>query len=101
MTIKEHLQKAMGEVGIERVKGQYGFHLLRHTSGTLLYEKVRDLKQVQSVLRHSDISTTADIYVHSGEQIVREGAAILAEMILTNESANGALVVTQISELVS
>ena len=99
--IKEHLDKAMGEAGIERVKGQFGFHLFRHTAGTLLYQKFRDLKQVQSVLRHADISTTADIYVHSDEQIIREGATVLAEMILKQDSENGALSVTQTSGLVS
>lgn len=42
-------------------------HALRHTCGTLLYQKTRDLKVVQEVLRHSDINTTAR-YSHIIEQ---------------------------------
>lgn len=36
----------------------YSFHSLRHTYGTYLYEKTRDLRLVQKQLRHSKIGTT-------------------------------------------
>lgn len=35
----EHLQNAMDDVGIERVKSQHGFHIYRHTAARLLFDK--------------------------------------------------------------
>jgi site-specific recombinase XerD len=68
----KHLRQAMKDVGIKGEKYKYGFHIFRHSAGTLLYEKSRDLKLVQSTLRHSDISTTSDIYVHLSDEVLRE-----------------------------
>lgn len=55
----------------------------------------------KAVLRHSDISTTADIYVHTDEQIVTEGSAVLTETILGDFLLNCDPVVTQESEMIS
>jgi site-specific recombinase XerD len=95
--VRKHLHKAMDEAGIERVKGKHGHHIFRHSAGTLLYAKSRDLKLVQGTLRHSDISTTSDIYVHLGDEVLNEGSEILATEIL----GNGDLTVTQESKMVS
>lgn len=75
---------AIEKIGIQRERGKHGFHILRHSAGTLLYARSRDLKLVQGTLRHSDISTTSDIYVHLDDKVLREGTAILTEEILTN-----------------
>lgn len=40
------------------------FHSLRHTYATRLFEKEVPLKTVQTLLGHSDISITANIYTH-------------------------------------
>lgn len=40
------------------------FHALRHTYATKLFEKNVNLKTVQTLLGHSDISITANIYTH-------------------------------------
>jgi integrase len=40
------------------------FHTLRHTYATKLFEKNVNLKTVQTLLGHSDISITAEIYTH-------------------------------------
>jgi integrase len=95
--LRNHLYSAMDALGIKRVGGQYGFHIFRHTAGTLLYNKSRDLKLVQGTLGHSDISTTSDIYVHLDDKVIGEGTEILAEEILGNCD----LFVTQESEMVS
>ena len=43
-------------------------HELRHTCGTLLYEKTKDIYHVSRFLGHSDIGITTKTYVHSQMQ---------------------------------
>ncbi|HWN98691.1 MAG TPA: tyrosine-type recombinase/integrase [Blastocatellia bacterium] len=99
-TALEHLYNAMDAVGIKRLKSRFGFHIWRHTAGTLLFEKLGDLKQVQRVLRHADSATT-DLYVHADKHPIVEGVEVLAEAILAESQANGAPTVTQGSEMVN
>lgn len=49
------------QVGIEREKAHC--HALRHTFGTNCYRKSHDLRAVQQLLGHSNVSTT-EIYTH-------------------------------------
>src|SRR5262245_25374472 len=95
--LRQHLYKAMDKAEIKRMIWQYGFHIFRHSAGTLLYKKSRDLKLVQGTLRHADISVTSDIYVHLTDKVLGEGSALLTEEIL----ANCDLFVTQKSEMIS
>lgn len=95
--LRNHLGKAMKAVGITQIKGQHGFHIFRHSAGTLIYSKSRDLKLVQGTLGHADISTTSDIYVHLDDRIIAEGTEILAAEILGNCDPT----VTQESRMVS
>jgi integrase len=96
-TLRHRLYSAMDRAGVVRTARKYGYHIFRHTAGTLLYTRTRDLKLVQGRLGHSNISTTSDIYVHLEDKVAREGTEILAEEIL----ANCDLFVTQRSEMVS
>lgn len=41
-----------------------GFHVLRHTFGSKLYEKGVDIKTISELLGHSNISITSEIYIH-------------------------------------
>jgi integrase len=68
---------ALEAVGIERRKSSHGFHLLRHSGATLLYALTKDLKLVQNHARHSNISTTGDLYIHSEGLMSEEPSEIL------------------------
>lgn len=54
-----------------------GLHALRHTFGSLLLEKGVDLKTISYLLGHSDITVTANIYLH----ITREKAINSIEIL--------------------
>lgn len=47
------------------------FHGLRHTFASTLIENKVDVKTVSSILGHSDVSTTLDVYVHPSEETKR------------------------------
>ncbi len=47
------------------------FHCLRHTFASMLIENKMDVKTVSSILGHSDIRTTMDIYVHPSDDMKR------------------------------
>jgi integrase len=61
---KRVLYPAMEKAGIQRTVRAFGFHLFRHSAGSLMHEATGDLKQTQSFLGHSGISVTSDVYVH-------------------------------------
>ena len=46
-------------------------HELRHTYGTILRESGVDIYTIQKTMGHSDISITADIYVHNDIDVLR------------------------------
>lgn len=60
-------QKA-STAGIEKI---ITFHSLRHTALTRLYEKTKDIRLVQEVAGHANISTTM-IYTHISGADIRE-----------------------------
>lgn len=47
-------------------------HQMRHTTGTVLYEKCHDIFAVQSFLGHSNAVVTSNIYVHSNADDLRK-----------------------------
>lgn len=49
-------------------------HGLRHTAGNILRDMGADLKTIQERLRHSKLSTTADIYTHKNQNFNRSAA---------------------------
>ena len=58
------------------VKDKEGAHLLRHTYGTLLYSKVKDLALVQDMMRHEDPATTR-AYTHIDDERRRTATDVL------------------------
>ena len=55
-------------------------HDLRHTTATLLREDGASLKDIQERLRHTRLSTTADLYTHESELVSRETADRLEKL---------------------
>ena len=51
-------------------------HELRHTCGTLLYEKTKDIYAVSKFLGHSSINITAKYYVHADPDVLRSALNI-------------------------
>ena len=48
------------------------YHGLRHTFASILIENKVDVKTVSTILGHSDISTTLNVYVHPTENMKRD-----------------------------
>lgn len=47
-------------------------HELRHTCGTLLYARTKNIYAVSKFLGHANINITAKIYVHNDVDTLRE-----------------------------
>jgi site-specific recombinase XerD len=67
MVVEDYLRPAAVKAGVlkEGEKDRFGFHNLRHSLASFLVRKGTDVKTVQKMLRHSDVSTTLRIYAHS------------------------------------
>lgn len=74
----------MAAAGIEGQSAEYGFHVFRHSAGSVVWSKTRDLKLVQSMLGHAKPETKSEIYLHLREDACVEGATIMADEILPN-----------------
>lgn len=77
------LYPAMDKLGIKRQPRQHGFHIFRHTAGSLLHRHTGNTKLVQKALGHAHESTTSDIYVHLQPEIVADSVEVLADEILS------------------
>ena len=49
---------------IKVAKGKYNFHSLRHAAASLFIEQGMNPKRVQTVMGHSSITVTYDVYGH-------------------------------------
>ena len=71
----------MDAAGIKRGRRKHGFHIFRHSAGSIVHDQTGSLKQAQALLGHSRIDTTADTYVHVNEVTAKRGLEILAREI--------------------
>lgn len=63
-TYRAYYYRILDKLGLKRRK----FHGLRHTFASIMIESGADLKTVSSILGHSSVSTTMDIYVHPSDE---------------------------------
>jgi integrase len=65
--------KILEDADVPRVS----FHALRHTTASLLIAEDVQMKMIQELLGHSQISTTSDIYRHVFPQAFIQAAAAM------------------------
>jgi site-specific recombinase XerD len=82
---KEILYEALVAAGIKPGYRSHGFHLFRHSAGSIVHSITRDVKTTQELLGHSRLSTTADIYTHVKKAVGEEASEALAKAILPDQ----------------
>lgn len=82
-SVSHKIKELLRYTGI--VKDKEGTHLLRHTYGTLLYSKVKDLALVQDMMRHEDPATTR-AYTHMDDDRRRKATDVLDELFQNKSS---------------
>ena len=71
-----HLEPAAKEI---EIVGHFGWHTFRHTYATLLKGNGEDVKVVQELMRHANISVTLSEEIRNGSPLV----AVLPEDIVS------------------
>ncbi len=72
------LYPAMDKAGIDRGFRTHGFHIFRHTGGSIVRAQTGDMKLAQLQLSHAQMATTSDVYVHTDEGDLKKAAEALA-----------------------
>lgn len=78
---RDVLYPTLDGLGIARTRRAAGFHTFRHSAATIVNQKTGNLKLVQKLLGHSNLSTTADVYTHTSADADRRAALALEQAI--------------------
>lgn len=70
-------ERLRDKAGIDR---DVTVHSLRHTFATRLLERGVSMREVQELLRHEEMATTADIYSHVSEDLKQAAADRIADL---------------------
>jgi site-specific recombinase XerD len=70
-----------------KITKRIGWHTLRHTFGTLLNANGADLKTIQTLMRHANVSVTMDKYVQSLTPAKREAQRSIVGLLDPNGPA--------------
>lgn len=81
---KDVLYPVLDRLGIERHSRESGFHAFRHCAASFVNNETGNLKLVQNLLGHSNLSTTADIYTHNFTEAERGASEALEKAIFGN-----------------
>ena len=82
MLVADYLRPAAIKAGVLAKDDQhrFGFHNLRHSLASFLVRTKTDPKTVQTLLRHSNVKTTLQLYAHSvsEDRMTAQGLALTA-----------------------
>jgi integrase len=85
--LRQALQRVLRDkLNIHLGPREDGLHLLRHTSGSLVYQTTGSVKEAQQWLGHSSARITLDTYVHLGETQAQTAATVFARPAVTEQS---------------
>ena len=85
----DKIRPAAIKVGIRLVKGQrFGFHNFRHSLATFLVSRGKDVKTIQGLLRHANVTTTLDLYSQSIDAAKLEAQGDIALAITSTAAAD-------------
>jgi len=76
--MEDHVRPAAKRAGIEK---RLGWHVLRHTFGTLVKSQGADVATTQALLRHANVSITMDRYVQALTPAKREAQSRIVKML--------------------
>jgi len=76
--MEDHIRPAAKCAGIEK---QLGWHVLRHTFGTLVKSQGADVATTQALMRHANVSVTMDRYVQAVTPAKREAQSRLVKIL--------------------
>ena len=79
------MQDIMEGTGLQRKR----LYDLRHTAGSMLHALGVDTRTIQGVLGHSDISITANTYVHPDRSVYTDAAAKMSAFLRASQSGFG------------
>lgn len=79
MLRKRHLEPLAEKLGIPK---KIGWHTFRRTYASLLASSGADVKVVQELLRHSNVSTTMNLYAQAYSQDARAAQSKVVEMVV-------------------
>jgi integrase len=82
------LYPVLDRLGISRSRRSSGFHTFRHSASSIVNDKTGNLKLAQVLLRHSSVSTTADIYTHPSDESERRASRALEQAIFGDLFSN-------------
>ena len=77
---------ARKQAGLPEVR----MHDLRHSMATFALRQGVDMKTIQSMLRHSRLATTADLYTHVLREVQRSGSDRIGDLLTEHGVGRGA-----------
>ena len=93
MLVEDYLRPAAVKAGVlaKDDSHRFGFHNLRHSLASFLVRTKTDPKTVQTLLRHSNVKTTLQLYAHSvsEDRLAAQGQALAAFL---QSPASGAVI---------
>ena len=95
MLVEDYLRPAAVKAGALAKDDcrRFGFHNLRHSLASFLIRTKTDPKTVQTLLRHSNVKTTLQLYAHSvsEDRLAAQGEA-LGAFLATADERGGQLI---------